>query len=152
MMIQRRRLSLLLMLPALPALLAGIALALEGTFDLKAGREALYAPERRALIEAEWQLSQAFAHAAPSTAAVSDEQLVTVQRWLHDASEEQPRDRARIAALQKEVDVLAALDREAHAIAQRRHQTYTRVIDELRSLSAHLPQPPPDHTGERKPR
>jgi hypothetical protein len=122
-----------------------VAVALD---ELKLGihRPDLYNPEREALIEAEWQLSQSAPHGSTSVdvTQATHRHIRSVLDWLEKAEDVQPQHRQRIVAVRERVAELEAADREAAANARHRVQLYQEIMKELEHLMApYRPSPRP---------
>lgn len=124
-----------LLLVTLATLTAAVAF---DVLDLGTRRADLYNPERKALVEAEWQLSQAVPHGqdATSETTLTHRHIHTVLDWLDRAEAIQPRHRQRIAALREMVGELETADRAAQASAERRLHLYAEITAELKALLA----------------
>ena len=137
--LRRMKKRSLLTLAAL-GLLVIVSVSLAAVFDfngLAIARPNLYAPERQALIEAEWQLSRAFAHepAQMDEPSLVRQQVRTALDWLDKASRADPAHYRRIADLQRQVRALEAADQAARANTEQLARIYDQVVAELKALS-----------------
>jgi len=108
-------------------------------FDLLApgsGQSDLYNPERKALIEADWQLSQLVPHGPASDlqGAPIHRHIETVLDWLDRAEGVQSDHRQQITELRAKVRALEAADRTARASAAQRDQLYDEINHNLKAL------------------
>ena len=134
--IRKQSLLTFIALGLLVILAASLAAAVDLN-GLKIDRPDLYTPERQALIEAEWQLSQAFAHepAQLDAAPLIHQQVKAALDWLDRASGADPTHHQRIAELQRQIMALEIADQQARASNAQRVQIYGRLLDELKTLA-----------------
>lgn len=112
--------------------------------DFGARQPDIYNPERGALVEAQWQLSQALPPASPEDKAKEARQRIrNVKQSLKKAQREHPDDRSRIEYIRQLVDRLQAADAAARQQAAFRDDLYQTILKNLDQLIAS-----PNHTSE----
>jgi len=141
----RRRKALMLTSLLLITVATVTAAVLFDLLHLGISRPDLYNPEREALIEADWQLSQSVPHgpAAGSMTAPVHPRIDGVIDWLDKAQGVQTEHRQRIAALRNKVQELDAADRAVRADVTRREQIYREINGELKFLIDRYGDAPP---------
>lgn len=131
-----RRKTLMLTSLLLITLITVTAAIVFDLLHLGISRPDLYNPEREALIEADWQLSQSVPHgrAAGATNPPAHPHIDAVIDWLDKAEGVQSTHRDRIAELRSKVQQLDAAERAVQADVSRRERIYNEINSELKFL------------------
>jgi hypothetical protein len=106
-------------------------------YDLGSQHPDFYNPERGALVEARWELSQVSPPAQPADQARAAQQRIrSVERSLAKAQREHPEDKSHIEQIQHLVERLQAADRAAAREVGYRDDLYQTILDDLNRLIA----------------
>ena len=114
--------------------------------NLGVRRTEMYNPEREALVEADWQLSQTMPHGPASITPVhrTERHIRKVLDWLDKAEGMQSEHRQRIAVLRDKVEALAAAERAVQSSSAHRDRLYDEISSELRFLIDRYGEGPPN--------
>lgn len=134
--IRSRRKALMLTSLLLVSLATVTTAVIFDLFHLGTKRPDLYNPEREALIEADWQLSQSVPHgpAAGGINTAAHPHIDAAIDWLDKAEGVQTEHRYRIAELRRKVRQLDVADRAVQADVSRRERIYNEINSELKFL------------------